>query len=125
MTQLSYTETLTVTSCWCGVNVAVPENLLRWAKQSAKHSIYCPLGHTFVFKDSFEKKLEEERNRHHATRDLLRQEERSHTATRGHLTRQRKRAKEGVCPCCNRTFKQLAAHMKNKHPDFKPEELPS
>ena len=23
----------------------------------------------------------------------------------------------GVCPCCNRTFKQLAAHMKNKHPE--------
>jgi phage/plasmid primase-like uncharacterized protein len=27
------------------------------------------------------------------------------------------RAKAGVCPCCNRTFKQLAAHMKNKHPE--------
>lgn len=28
------------------------------------------------------------------------------------------RAKHGVCPCCNRTFKQLAAHMKNRHPEF-------
>lgn len=27
------------------------------------------------------------------------------------------RAHAGVCPCCNRTFKQLAAHMKTKHPD--------
>ncbi len=31
------------------------------------------------------------------------------------------RAKHGVCPCCHRTFKQLAAHMQNKHPDFKAE----
>lgn len=23
-----------------------------------------------------------------------------------------------TCPCCKRTFKQLAAHMKNKHPEF-------
>lgn len=28
------------------------------------------------------------------------------------------RAKNGTCPCCTRTFKQLAAHMKNKHPEY-------
>lgn len=33
-------------------------------------------------------------------------------------TRIKNRIKNGVCPCCNRTFKQLAAHMKNKHPDY-------
>jgi hypothetical protein len=125
MTQLTYTETLTVTTCWCGIHLAVPDNLLRFAKNHKDHSIYCPIGHKFIFTESFEEKLEEELRRHRATRDLLKQEERSHTATRGHLTRQRARAKEGVCPCCNRTFKQLAAHMKNKHPDFKPEELPA
>lgn len=26
----------------------------------------------------------------------------------------------GMCPCCRRTFKQLAEHMKSKHPDFDP-----
>lgn len=30
------------------------------------------------------------------------------------------RANHGVCPCCKRTFSQLARHMKTKHPDFKP-----
>lgn len=60
-----------------------------------------------------------------ASRELLRHEERSHSTTRGHLTRERKkkeqletRAANGVCPCCHRTFKQLARHMKTKHPDF-------
>lgn len=33
--------------------------------------------------------------------------------------RLKKRIKHGVCPCCRRTFKQLAAHMKTKHPTFK------
>lgn len=42
---------------------------------------------------------------------------------KGHATRMTKRAKAGVCPCCNRTFKQLAAHMANKHPQFTPIEI--
>lgn len=28
------------------------------------------------------------------------------------------RSAAGVCQCCNRTFKQLVAHMKTKHPTF-------
>jgi hypothetical protein len=24
----------------------------------------------------------------------------------------------GVCVCCNRSFKNLAAHMQTKHPEF-------
>lgn len=36
------------------------------------------------------------------------------------LKRHLVRSKNGVCPCCKRTFKQLAAHMKTKHPEFKP-----
>lgn len=42
---------------------------------------------------------------------------------KGHATKITKRAKAGVCPCCNRTFKQLAAHMANKHPQFTPIEV--
>lgn len=44
--------------------------------------------------------------------------ERKLAAQKGVTTKLKNRAKAGVCPCCNRTFKQLAAHMKNKHPDF-------
>lgn len=43
---------------------------------------------------------------------------------KGHATRITKRVKAGVCPCCNRTFKQLAAHMANKHPTFTPIDIP-
>jgi hypothetical protein len=122
---LTYSETLVVVHCWCGIACAIPENLNTHAHNHKGKEIYCPLGHTFVYTDSYEEQLARERRRHQATKELLQQEERSHVATRGHLTRQRKRIAEGVCPCCHRTFKQLAAHMKNKHPDFKAEELPS
>jgi len=37
---------------------------------------------------------------------------------KGVITKIKKRVKHGICPCCNRTFKQLAAHMKNKHPEY-------
>lgn len=40
------------------------------------------------------------------------------SAQRGVTTRIKNRVKHGVCPCCQRTFRQLAAHMKSKHPDF-------
>ena len=122
--EMHYTETLVVVHCWCGIALAIPENLYRFAHDKP-HDIYCPLGHIFVWNDNYKAKYEREQQRHQATKDLLHQEERSHQATRGHLTRQRKRVAEGVCPCCHRTFKQLAAHMKNKHPEFKPEELPA
>lgn len=125
MPELVYTETLETTSCWCGIHLAVPENLLHWARQSKANAIYCPLGHTFVFGNSFEEKLKKEQERRaeaerraQATRDLLAAEERSHAATRGHLTRTKRRVAHGVCPCCNRTFQQLDRHMQAKHPGF-------
>lgn len=30
----------------------------------------------------------------------------------------RGRIKNGVCPCCNRTFQNLLSHMRTEHPDF-------
>jgi len=88
-------------------------------------SIYCPLGHSYFIAAQgkaaeLEKRLLREREcsaRLAAERD---QAEASARAQKGHATRLRKRAKAGVCPCCNRTFKQLARHMATKHPDFDP-----
>ena len=37
---------------------------------------------------------------------------------KGQVTRIKKRVANGVCPCCNRTFKDLAAHMSTQHPDY-------
>lgn len=44
--------------------------------------------------------------------------ERSNAALRGVNTRTKNRIKNGVCPCCKRSFVDLAAHMKTKHPAY-------
>jgi hypothetical protein len=130
MATLTYTGTLQITSCWCGIKLAIPRDLYDMATRHEHHTVWCPLGHKFVYGDTTEKELAEERQRRRraeeaasARLDLLRHEERSHAATRGHVTRKKKqleRVSGGVCPCCNRTFKALARHMKTQHPGFKP-----
>ena len=45
----------------------------------------------------------------------------SAVATRGHMTRIKKRVGNGVCPCCKRTFRDLARHMTGKHPTWNKE----
>ena len=115
--EMTYTETLVVTHCWCGIALAIPSNLNRWAHEQ-KVDIYCPLGHTFVFTETYKEKYEAEQRRRKAAQDLLAAEERSHAATRGHLTRTKKRVSHGVCPCCNRTFANVTRHMKTQHPEY-------
>lgn len=122
---MTFTETLTVTSCWCGIHFAIPSNLYSWMQRDSDHSCRCPMGHTMVFSDTQKEELERARaaladatKRAAATRELLAAEERSHAATRGHLTRKKTqvhRAEHGVCPHCNRSFQNLRRHMASKH----------
>lgn len=44
--------------------------------------------------------------------------ERSRNAYKGQVTKVKNRVSKGVCPCCNRYFKNLHRHMENKHPDY-------
>lgn len=53
-----------------------------------------------------------------AEREARERTQRQLSATRGAKTRIVNRIKHGVCPCCNRTFQDLQAHMATKHPDF-------
>jgi hypothetical protein len=130
MSTIDYTETLAITHCWCGIAVAIPENLMTYARRHKGKAVYCPLGHEFVYGNSVEEQLADEKRRHRATRDLLeaeeaarRSEERSHAQTRGQLRKTRERAKVGVCPVCHRTISQMARHMASKHPDFDPADV--
>jgi hypothetical protein len=88
-------------------------------------SFYCPNGHRQHYTESTQTKLrkareeaEAERRRRRATQDLLAHEERRSAAARGQVTKIKKRVAAGVCPCCNRTFQDLAKHMSGQHPDY-------
>lgn len=110
----------------CGILFALPEEMLDWARKTPSLTWYCPNGHSRHFPGkTLEQKLRE-------AKEALAREKASHDQTQASLTAQRgaatrarnerdrikKRVTHGVCPCCNRTFKQLAAHMRNKHPEF-------
>ena len=128
--------TLTVVSCaTCGVTYAIPESFYRSAlayrgDTSNGWKICCPFGHTWWYvgmtdEDKLRERLQDARDRAGrlvAERDQLATSLRGTKAnaarTRKDLKSLKTRAKHGVCPCCNRTFKQLAAHMKNKHPEY-------
>jgi hypothetical protein len=130
MATLTYSGSLTVSTCWCGLRHAVPTELhehQRRAHRNGEHvpTIYCPLGHPYVPSGKGEaaklrEQLERERDRAARLAASRDQAEASARAYKGVATRARRRASAGVCPCCNRTFQQLARHMKTKHPDFEP-----
>jgi hypothetical protein len=138
---MEFTDTLVVVTCWCGINHAVPENLRNFQLRQHRNgqtvqSIYCPLGHTHApagkgEAEKLREKLEREqqlaaeaRRRAQAERDLREDTERRLAAQKGATTRARKRAAAAVCPCCNRTFQQLARHLVTKHPDYVPDATP-
>lgn len=58
------------------------------------------------------------RDRSIAERADAKRSERRVLAYQGHLGKLRKRIANGVCPCCKRTFSNVARHIANQHPDF-------
>ena len=120
----TYTETVVlqeVACCVCGVTFAFPQRLHKEFEYTGK-SFYCPSGHSQVYHESDEsrlkKQLKDEQERRQqveaqlvSVRDQLQASERE-------TKLQKKRAANGVCPCCNRSFTQLHRHMKTKHPEY-------
>lgn len=118
----------------CGISYAVPKD---WHEQKVRTngSFYCPNGCSRKFcGETEEDKLRRENQRlkqneaylHDRIRakdERLDQEKHKVTAYKGHVTRIKNRVSHGVCPCCNRTFQDLARHMATKHKDYKKEKV--
>lgn len=113
----------------CAVLYAIPVRMREVAVEKGG-SWWCPNGHSqSPTGKTLTERLEEERRRAGllvAQRDQAEASARAQraaaTRARNERDRIRKRAGAGVCPCCKRTFKQLARHMEAKHPDFDPAE---
>ena len=106
----------------CGIQFSVPET---WRAEKKRNGgvWFCPNGHSRIYAESdaqkYKKSLAAEKERHLNTLARLNESKEAKKKVSRKLNRVEKRVNAGVCPCCNRTFKQLAAHMKNKHPDHK------
>lgn len=129
-TTINYSATLTTTSCWCGIHLAIPSDLYRQARDNGQ-SVYCPLGHQFLWTETtldrerkraeqLERNLTFARQRADAERDLREHTEHKLRAQKGATTKAKKRHAAALCPCCNRSFVQLARHMEAKHPGYDP-----
>lgn len=125
---IRYGGRLVVEVCWCGMRHAVPVELVDHQLQQFNAGetpidIYCPLGHSWVPSgrsdlDLLKTQLRRAEARETALNARLDQEKASHAATKGQLTKARKRVAKGVCPCCNRSFVNVARHMASQHPDL-------
>lgn len=129
LTTQTFTATLVIQECCkCGMAFGMTKDFQQRRLDDGE-GWYCPRGHVQYFtqprvqrlkaelaqekrwRQIGQARLDSERDQHTGTRRQL-------AGTRGVVTRIKNRIKNGVCPCCNRQFKNLAGHMKTKHPDY-------
>lgn len=80
---------------------------------------HCPNGHSRGWAEGSDKI---EMNKMRRERDLAVQEQarlaEEATTKEREIIRLKKRSAAGICPCCTRTFTNMARHMKTKHPEM-------
>lgn len=117
-------ESLVTIACYkCQIRFAVMEGFYKHRRDD-HGEFYCPVGHpqAFTGKNATERERDSLRlqiqsanqatERAQTARDMA---ERRRAAAKGQLTKTRNRIAAGVCPCCNRTFQNLADHMRTQH----------
>ena len=119
--------TLEVEVCGvCGVLFAAPQRLIDKCRETGDN-FFCPNGHSLVFTDYENKRLKAElkraKDRLAVERARADQTEASLRATKGVVTRQRRKLEKvvaGVCPVdgCKRHFRDLRRHIATKHPGY-------
>ena len=128
MSQL-LTQLVSVECYRCGVTFGLTANYSK-NRRDDHQSFYCPNGHSQAYLGKSDAEKERERaellerqlatkNRQIANLDEdVRSARASLRATKGQLTKSKKRAANGVCPCCNRSFANVQRHVKGQHPEF-------
>ncbi len=113
---------LRLVSCGtCGVDHAIPQARFNSAYRERGYW-HCPNGHEWGFAEGEADRLRRERDS--LKQNAARLEEEAASAKRlwqdaeAKAKRISKRAHAGVCQCCNRTFANVARHMKAQHPEI-------
>lgn len=106
----------------CGVVYGFSDDYEERRRQDHK-TFYCPNGHSLSYsqesrEEKLKRQLEQTSSQLARTQSSLEMSRRSKAAIKGQLTKTRRRVSNGVCPCCNRTFADLAAHMHGQHPEY-------
>lgn len=119
----AYTGTLSVvTCCNCGMAFGMPQDYQR-RRRNDHEMFYCPAGHPQHYtgkptEEGLRERLEAANRRTAAAVGQAKRERDRANGYKGAMRKVKKRVAHGVCPCCTRTFRDLAAHMKTKHADY-------
>ena len=131
----SYTDFEEFECITCAIKFWVPAGYIN-ARRRDGVAFFCPNGHHMIYRETEADRIRRERDRlkqdaarkddeiaeqrAEKERQRLRAEiaERRVSAAKGQITKIKKRAANGVCPCCNRTFSDLSRHMHTKHPNY-------
>lgn len=112
------------TCCTCGVVFGIESrHRAELRRKKERTSFYCPNGHSQHYigdteADKLRRELEWARSQRDSARSALKMTENTLRVVKGHKTRLKKRIANGVCPCCNRNFENVARHIKTKHPEY-------
>jgi septal ring factor EnvC (AmiA/AmiB activator) len=114
------------TCCNCGIEFAMQDSLYEARKRDGKQ-FYCPNGHGQHYTESLQRKYERLKQENARLADEAREALQAKQKAEGELKKSEREVKRintrvqaGVCTCCNRTFQNLARHMKTKHPNVVP-----
>lgn len=110
-------EAKTVVCSECGIPFSVPDSYQKRLR-STHETFYCPNGHGQWYPAKSKTEILEEKLRQ--KENELAQTTTARIQIESQLNKAQKKLKrvaEGQCPCCDKTYKHLAAHMKNKHPE--------
>lgn len=127
MAEITFTvKFVTEECCNCHAQFAMTENLN--TEKRRDHSLfYCPRGHGQHYTGLSDVEKERRDKIEIQNRLQAKLNEETHlrlVAEKERDTEKKKRRKielrvaKGVCPCCNRTFDDLARHMAGKHKDY-------
>lgn len=107
----------------CGVTATIPSETAAHMRKKGGY-FHCISGHSqgWSIQDSEDAKTRRERDRLKQENARLadevaaaqRAEQRAASALKSH----KKRSAAGTCPCCKRTFANMATHMRRQHPSF-------
>ncbi|MEJ6847494.1 hypothetical protein V3589_14900 [Sinorhizobium fredii] len=110
----------------CATGHAIPQALYDAGQlRRNEMSIYCPNGHSWHYArgETDVVKLRRERDRlKQKLAELIDERDaavRRAEANYSKLQRLETRTKNGVCPCCSRSFVNLRRHVATKHPEFR------
>jgi hypothetical protein len=125
----SNSDIVSITCSLCGVEFGMTADMNQ-RRRNDRRNFYCPNGHSQAYltseKDreieSLKKQVstaQSEAARERNRREFAERATQGARISAGKALAAKRRLEHrvncGVCPHCNRTFKQLAAHMKSKH----------